>query len=239
MRKSLMAEEQAERAVSRAEARRRAKQQAAAARAAAAAERLRAEREQAEADAAEEAAILEFQRSQEAAERLDVEAARAQAQAEERRRLAAEANERRRRALLPALTPEAQIAKAELEARKAEAAAELEAAQAAAEEQRRQREEEAQQHVEIYSLNGKLLRTLQRYTCAVEGGVAVRCGSEHAVSASTRGSGGVGGSYISGWACDVCLKVKVGTFFWDATNAETDVFRACAGCLMKAGLISE
>jgi chemotaxis protein histidine kinase CheA len=239
MRKSLMEEEQAERAVSRAEARRRAKQQAAAAREAAAAERLRAEREQAEADAAEEAAILEFQRSQEAAERLDVEAARAQAQAEERRRLAAEANERRRRALLPALTPEAQIAKAELEARKAEAAAELEAAQVAAKEQRRQREEEAQQHVEIYSLNGKLLRTLQRYTCAVEGGVAVRCGSEHAVSASTRGSGGVGGSYISGWACDVCLKVKVGTFFWDATNAETDVFRACAGCLMKAGLISE
>ena len=72
-------------------------------------------------------------------------------------------------------------------------------------------EEEEAMKIEMYDTDGRVLRRLGRYTVQEENG------------------------YLRKWACDVCLQLKAGTFYWDST--EEDPFRACARCLVDGDVI--
>ena len=200
-------EEAKQRAAAKAQARQAAKARAA--------EDQQRQAKEAERDRKEE---IKFQKQREAAAqarqaREEMEAAeaaaleKARAAAEERRQAQAQARENVERQKAEAKAERLRVA----EAARREAAEKKEAEAAARAALKKKRDEEEAMKIEMYDTDGRVLRRLGRYTVQEENG------------------------YLRKWACDVCLQLKAGTFYWDST--EEDPFRACARCLVDGDVI--
>ena len=96
----------------------------------------------------------------------------------------------------------------------------LAAERAALELQQRRDEEEAAARSEEQQ---KHLAKLKRQEEAMKVGFAHRRLGRYTVQKEH--------GYTKGWTCDVCLKIRTGTFFYDANDQ--DPFQTCAKCLMS------